>query len=116
MTSHNAFAARTCIVGVVITNESNMAWYFPEAGNLNGSNAGMCSDVMCLGRQVAARAIFLTFDLALDPLLLLFHPLLALLVAILDLSLTTTPKLPFEACYVIMHKVYSCSPRMLVAK
>ena len=45
MTSNNAFAARTCIVVVVVTNESNMASYFPEAGNLNGSNANMCSDV-----------------------------------------------------------------------
>ena len=41
----NAFAARTCIVEVVVTNESNMVSYFPEAGNLNGSNADVCSDV-----------------------------------------------------------------------
>ena len=45
MTSNNAFAARTCIVGVVVTNEYNMASYFPVAGNFNGSNANMCSDV-----------------------------------------------------------------------
>ena len=45
MTSNNAFAVRTCIVGVVVTNESNMASFFPEAGNLNGSDADMCSDV-----------------------------------------------------------------------
>ena len=30
---------------VVVTHESNMASYFPEAGNLNGRNAHMCSDV-----------------------------------------------------------------------
>ena len=30
---------------VVVTHESNMASYFSEAGNLNGSNAYMCSDV-----------------------------------------------------------------------
>ena len=31
---------------VVVTNESNMASYFPEAGNLNNSsNADMCSEV-----------------------------------------------------------------------
>ena len=30
---------------VVITQESNIASYFPEAGNLNGSNVGMCFDV-----------------------------------------------------------------------
>ena len=29
---------------VVVTNESDMASYFPKAGNLNGSNADMCSD------------------------------------------------------------------------
>ena len=45
MTSNNAFAAQTCIVGIVVTDESNMASYSPEAGNLNGSNADMCSDV-----------------------------------------------------------------------
>ena len=45
MTSNNAFAARTCIVGVVVTNKSNMASHLPEAENLIGSNADMCSDV-----------------------------------------------------------------------
>ena len=30
---------------VVVTHESNMASYFPEARNLNGRNANMCSDV-----------------------------------------------------------------------
>ena len=30
---------------VVVTHESNMASYFSEAGNLNGRNADMCSDV-----------------------------------------------------------------------
>ena len=30
---------------VIVTNESNMASYFPEAENVNGSNADMCSDV-----------------------------------------------------------------------
>ena len=45
MTSNNAFAARTCIAGVVVANESNMASYFPEAGNLRGRNADICSDM-----------------------------------------------------------------------
>ena len=36
---------RTYIAVIVVTNVSNMASYFPEAGNLNGSNADMCSDV-----------------------------------------------------------------------
>ena len=39
------FAARTCIVVVVVTHESNMASYFPEAGNLNSGNGDICSDV-----------------------------------------------------------------------
>ena len=34
-----------CIVVVVNTHEFNMASYFLEAENLNGSNAEMCSDV-----------------------------------------------------------------------
>ena len=45
MTSNSASATRTCIAGVVVTNESNMASYFPEAGNLNVRNADICSDV-----------------------------------------------------------------------
>ena len=45
MTSNNAFVAQTCIVRVVVTNEFNKASYFPEAGNFNDSNAGMCYDV-----------------------------------------------------------------------
>ena len=45
MTSNNAFAAQMCIAGVVVMNESNMGLYFPKVGNLNGSNADMCSDV-----------------------------------------------------------------------
>ena len=44
MTSNNAFAARTCIAGVVVTNKSNMSTYFLEAGNLNSSKVDMCSD------------------------------------------------------------------------
>ena len=39
------WASRRCIVVVVVKNEFNMASYFPEGGNLNGSNADMCSDV-----------------------------------------------------------------------
>ena len=56
MTSNNAFAARTCIVVVVVTNESNMASYFPEAGNSNGLM--LTCVLMWLGRRVAARAVW----------------------------------------------------------
>ena len=48
-----------------------------------------------LGRRVAAWAICLSFQIALDLVLLLFPPLLALLAAILDFSESTTPILPF---------------------
>ena len=89
------------LVRVVVTNESNMASYFPEAGNLNGCNADMCSDVA--GPSSSVSGDFFEFS---DPLLLLFPPMLTLLAAILNLSVTTTPILPFGTCYVIMHKVY----------
>ena len=61
--------------------------------------------LMWLGRRVAARAICLSFQIALDPVLLLFPPRLALLGAILHFSVTTTNILLFGACYIIMHKV-----------
>ena len=56
------------------------------------------------GFQVAARVIFFTLDLALAPVLLLFPSLLALLAAILDLKVTTTPILPFGACHIITNQ------------
>ena len=34
-----------CIVVVVVTHESYIASYFPEAGHLNGKNADMCSNM-----------------------------------------------------------------------
>ena len=75
MMSNNAFVARTCIVGVVVTSESNMAPYFPEAGNLNGINADMCSDVA--GPSSSGSGDCLSFQICLDPIFLLFTPLLA---------------------------------------
>ena len=63
----------------------------------------MCSDVV--GPSSSGTGdLFELAQMALDPVLLLFPPLLALLGAILDLSVATTPILPFEACYVIFHK------------
>ena len=64
---------------------------------------------MWLGRRVEARTTCLSFQIG--QIKLYVHtftvpPLLPLLAAILDLSVTTTPMLPFGACYVIMHKVY----------
>ena len=90
---------------VVVTHDSNMASHFPEAGNLNGSNADTYSVVAgpsCSGSGV----LFELSDRSNETIILLFPPLLAPLAAILDLSVTTTPFTVFEACYVIMHKVY----------
>ena len=53
--------ARMCIVGVLVTNESNMASYFCETRNLNGSNTDMCSDVA--GPSAAARATCLSIQI-----------------------------------------------------
>ena len=105
MTEKSAFAARTCIVGVAVTHESNMASYFSEAGNLNGSNADMCSDA---AGQSSTRSgdLFELSDRSNTTYLYYFPPLLALLAYILDLSVTTTTILPFEASFVIMHRVY----------
>ena len=81
-----------------------MASYYPEAENFNGSNAGMCSDVA--RPSSSGLGAFLTWDLALDPVLLLFSPVLEQPATILDSSVTTTPILPFGECYVSKHKVY----------
>ena len=102
----------TCIEGVVVTDESNMASSVPRSGI---KMAVMLKCVlMWMGLSVGARAICLSFQIDLDPVLLLFLPLQALLAAILDLSVTTTPILPFGACYVIMHKAYSILLVLLV--
>ena len=98
MTSSSAFAARTGIVGVVVTNESNMVSCFPEAVNLNGSDADMFSDVA--GPSSIAVGDF--FELS-DRSNKTSAESLALLAAILDLSVATTPILPFGVCYVITH-------------
>ena len=73
-----------------------------EEGSLNVNNADMCSDVAGPSSSGSDDLV-----LALDPVLLLFPPLLALMGTILDLSMTTTSILPFGACYVIMHNVRS---------
>ena len=59
---------------VVVTNESNIASCFSEAGNLNGNNADT--------------------DGSNETIILLFPALQALLAAILVLSVTATPILP----------------------
>ena len=92
------------IVEVVITNESNLALYFPEAGNLNDSNADMCSDV---ARPSSSDSGDL-FDLSDRSNISYFcyFPTISTTV-FTDLSVTTTPILLFGACYAIMHTIYS---------
>ena len=46
---------------VVVTHKFSMASYFPEAGNLNGSNADMCSDVA--GRSVSGTGDLFEFQI-----------------------------------------------------
>ena len=70
-----------------------MVSYFPEAGNLNGSNANMCSNVAGSWSS-SSGDLFELSDRSNETIILLFLPLLALLAAILDLSTTTTPILP----------------------
>ena len=109
MASNNAFAAGTCIVGVVITNESNMASHFPEARNLHGSNADMFSDVAGPSSSGSGDLFELSGldrsnknnPKSLNKVMHYWPPCL-------DLSVTTAPILPFRACYVILHiKFYS---------
>ena len=97
------FPARMCIVGVVVTKESNMASYFPKAGNVNGSNADVCSDVAGPSSSVSGELFY--FSSCYRSRAFTIFPLLALLAATLDLSVTTTTILPFEACFVIMHTI-----------
>ena len=61
---------------------------FPKAENLNGGSADTCSDV-----SEPSSSGLGDFQIALDPVLLLFlpHVQIALLAAILDLSMTTLP-------------------------
>ena len=65
--------------------------------------------LMWLGRRAAARAIYLTLDLALDPVLLLFPPLLVdtrTTSRHIGFGVTTTPILSFGGSYIIT-QVYS---------
>ena len=67
--------------------------YFPEAGNLNGSDVDMCSDVAGSSSS-GSGDLFEPSDRSNETTILLFTPLLALLAAILDMSMTTTLILP----------------------
>ena len=70
-----------------------MASYFPEGGNLNGSDADMYSDVA--GPSSSAPGdLFELSDRSNETFIFLFTSLLVLLAAIMDLSVTATPILP----------------------
>ena len=105
MKQKNAFSARTCIVVVVVTHEFNMASYFPEVGNLNGSNNDICSDVA--GPSISGSGdfffFFLSFQIDHRSRTFTVLPQLVLPAAIWDLGVTNTTILAFQACYVIMH-------------
>ena len=90
---------------VVVTNESNMASYFPQAGNLNGSNDDMCSDVAGPSSSGSSDSFELS-DMSNEAIILLFPPLLALLAAILDFERDYNSHIAFGACYVNMYKAY----------
>ena len=81
-----------------------MASYFPEAGNLNGSNPDVCSDVAGPSSSGSSN-LFELSDKSNETIIILFFTLLALLAAVLDLSVTVSHT-AFGAYYVIMHKLY----------
>ena len=82
-------------MGVVVTNESNMASYFSEAGNLNSSNVDVCFYVA--GPSNSGLVDLFDFVFSSRSCTFTIAPLLALLAAIMDLSVITTPILPFGA-------------------
>ena len=112
MTSNDDFVAPTCIVGVIVTNESNMASYLPEAGNSNGSNADMCPDEA--GPSSSGSGDLFDFGSSFRSLTFTFPPT----------SNTTGRHLGFERDYNsqttfrdvlrFMHKVYSASLRIIL--
>ena len=74
---------------------------FPEVGNVNGSNADVCSDVAGPSSSGSGDLIELSDrSYKSDP------ESFTLVAAMVDLSVTTTLILPFGACYVIMHRVF----------
>ena len=75
------------------TNESIMTSYFPEVANLNGSNADWCSDVAWPSSS-GTGDLFELSNRSNETIVLLYPPLQALLAALLDLRVTTTPILP----------------------
>ena len=90
---------------VVVKNESDMASYFPEAGNLNGSNDDMGSDVAGWSSSGSSDS-FEFSDMSNEAVILLFPPILALLAAILEFERDYNSHIAFGACYINMYKAY----------
>ena len=82
-------------MGVVVKNKYNMASYFPEAGNLNGSNADMCSDEA--GPSSSGSGDLFELSDSSGSRTLTISPTTS----------TTGCHLVFERDYVIMHHIYS---------
>ena len=70
-----------------------MGSYFREAGDLNGGNTDICSDVAGSSSR-SSGDLFELSDRSNETIILLFLSLIVLLAAILDLRVTATPILP----------------------
>ena len=93
-----------CAVVVVVTNESNMTSYFPEAGNLNGSNADISSDVAGPSRS-GSGDMFELSDRS-NKTYIYNSPTTNTTGRHLELERDYNSHTAFAPCYVIMHKVY----------
>ena len=87
------------------SHKSNMASYSFEAGNLNGSNADMRSDVA--GPPSSGSSdLFELSHRSNETITLLFPPLTCTTDRHLGFERHYNSHTAFGACYVIMHKVY----------
>ena len=85
-----------------------MVSYFPEMGNLNGSNVDMCSDVAEPSISGSGDLFELSdrSNKTLDPVLLLFPPTTSTTGRHLGFERDYNSHTAFGVCYIIMHKVY----------
>ena len=105
MTKNNAFAARTCIVVVVVTKNSIWRRISPKRGN---KIAVMLTCVlMWLGRRLAARVICLSFQIDHRSRTFTISTTTSTTGRHLGFGREHNYHTDFRACYVILHKVYS---------
>ena len=90
---------------VVITHKFNVASFFPEAGNLNSSNADMCSDVARPSIS-GSGSIYLSFQIHHKFRTFTIPPTTSTTGRHLGFERENNYQNAFRACYVIMHKVY----------